>query len=81
MIRDELKTIDSAHAEDYDKNADTYIKSLKKLHSDGKDKLKDKKNRKIIAFHESLGYFAKSFELTIVDAIEVAPARKRRRNI
>jgi len=76
MIRDELKNLDSANAEAYDKNATDYIKSLEKLHAYGKDKLKDKKNRKIIAFHESLGYFAKSFDLTIVDAIEVAPGQE-----
>jgi zinc transport system substrate-binding protein len=76
IIRDELKNIDSAHADDYDRNAAAYIKSLEKLHTYGKDALKDKKNRKIIAFHESLGYFAKSFDLTIVDAIEIAPGQE-----
>jgi ABC-type Zn uptake system ZnuABC Zn-binding protein ZnuA len=75
-IRDELKTVDAAHADDYDKNADAYLKTLDKLAEYGKDKLKDKKNRKLIAFHESLGYFAKSFNLHIVDAIEVAPGQE-----
>ncbi len=73
IIRDELKKLDPDHADDFDKNADTYIKRLKKLHTDGKAKLRDKKNRKIIAFHESLGYFAKSFDLNIVDVLEVTP--------
>ncbi|HEY7315759.1 MAG TPA: metal ABC transporter substrate-binding protein [Gemmataceae bacterium] len=76
IIRDELKTVDAAHAEDYDKNADEYIKKLKKLHEDGKAKLKDKKNRKLIAFHESLAYFADSFDLKIVDVIELAPGQE-----
>jgi zinc transport system substrate-binding protein len=73
IIRDELKKVDSdpAHQADYDKNAAAYIETLKKLHADGKAKLKDKKNRKIIAFHESLAYFADSFDLKIVDAIEM----------
>jgi zinc transport system substrate-binding protein len=73
MIREELKSVDAAHAEDYDKNAAAYLATLDKLHAYGKDKLKNKKNRNIIAFHESLGYFAKSFNLNIVDALEVVP--------
>ncbi len=78
MIRDELKAVDTnaSHADDYDKNAAAYIKKLKDLHAYGKDKFKDKKDRNLIAFHESLGYFAQSFGLTIVDAIEVAPGHE-----
>lgn len=76
FIRDELKTVDAAHAGDYDKNADNYLQALDKLADYGKDKLKDKKDRKFIAFHESLAYFAKSFDLNIVDAIEVAPGQE-----
>jgi ABC-type Zn uptake system ZnuABC Zn-binding protein ZnuA len=73
VIRDELKKLDPDHAGDFDKNADAYIKKLKKLQTEGQEKLKDKKNRKLIAFHESLGYFAKSFDLDIVDVLEVTP--------
>jgi zinc transport system substrate-binding protein len=73
IIRDELKAIDAKNAADYDKNAAEYIEKLKKLEAYGKEKLKDKKNRNLIAFHESLGYFAKSFDLNIVDVIEVTP--------
>ncbi len=78
IIRDELKNVDSdtAHQADYDKNAAAYIEKLQKLHADGKAQIKDKKNRKIIAFHESLGYFADSFDLKIVDAIEIAPGQE-----
>jgi ABC-type Zn uptake system ZnuABC Zn-binding protein ZnuA len=75
-IRDELKTVDAANADEYEKNAENYLKTLDKLAEYGKDKLKDKKNRKLIAFHESLGYFAKSFDVQIVDAIEVAPGQE-----
>jgi zinc transport system substrate-binding protein len=73
IIRDELKKADPNHAADYDKNAAQYIEKLKDLHTYGKERLKDKKNRKIIAFHESLGYFAKSFDVEIVDVLELAP--------
>lgn len=73
LIRDELKKVDAANATEYDDNAANYIAKLKKLQEYGKEKLKDKKNRKVIAFHESLGYFAQSFDLQIVDVIEVIP--------
>lgn len=73
IIRDELKKADPNHEADYDKNAKSYIEKLDKLHAYGKKQLEGKKNRKIIAFHESLGYFARSFDLNIVDVIEVTP--------
>jgi ABC-type Zn uptake system ZnuABC Zn-binding protein ZnuA len=73
IIRDKLKKVDPAHEADYDKNAAKYIDKLKGLLAYGKDRLQDKKNRKIIAFHESLAYFAKSFDVDIVDVIEEVP--------
>lgn len=73
LIRDELKKIDETHKDDYDKNAATYVEELKKLHDYGIKLLKGKKNRKIISFHESLGYFAKEFDIDIVDVIETVP--------
>jgi|GEM_PF-201694 zinc transport system substrate-binding protein len=73
IIRDELKRVDPPHEADYDKNADQYIRKLQALHAYGKERLKDKKNRKIIAFHESLGYFAKSFDVEIAGVLEVTP--------
>jgi zinc transport system substrate-binding protein len=74
MIRDELKKADPANAADYDKNAAAYVKELKKLHEDGLALLKGKTNKKIISFHESLGYFAKEFGIDIVDVIEDIPS-------
>ena len=73
IIRDELKKVDPKNQADYDANAARYVKKLTDLHEYGKDQLKDKKNRKIIAFHESLGYFAKSFDITIEDVVEITP--------
>jgi ABC-type Zn uptake system ZnuABC Zn-binding protein ZnuA len=73
MIRDDLKKIDAAHAEDYDKSAAKYVQDLKNLQKDGEGMLKDAKDRKIISFHDSLHYFAKSYGLTIVDVIEKGP--------
>ena len=76
LIRDQLRDIDPGHAKEYEDNAAGYIETLKKLHADGKAKIKDKKDRKIIAFHESLAYFADSFGVEIVDAIERAPGEE-----
>jgi zinc transport system substrate-binding protein len=72
-IRDELCEIDSAHADEYKKNAEGYIATLTKLHEDGKKLLADKKVKRIISFHEALGYFARSFDLEIADVIETGP--------
>jgi ABC-type Zn uptake system ZnuABC Zn-binding protein ZnuA len=73
LIRDELKKIDAAHADDYDKSAAKYVQDLKNLQKDGEGLLKDAKDRKIISFHDSLRYFAKSYGLEIVDVIEAGP--------
>jgi zinc transport system substrate-binding protein len=64
-----LKDTDAAHAADYDKRAAAYIEKLKQLQADGKKMLEGKKNRKIVASHESLAYFCKSFDLEVVGAI------------
>jgi ABC-type Zn uptake system ZnuABC Zn-binding protein ZnuA len=72
-IRDELKKIDPEHAADYDANAKKYSEALDKLLKDGRGKFKDIKNRNIVAFHDSLAYFARSFKITIVASIEMVP--------
>ncbi len=71
-IRDELKTIDPAHAADYDKNSSAYVERLKKLHQEGREKLKGLK-APIISFHESLTYFADSFGLKIGGSLQGGP--------
>jgi ABC-type Zn uptake system ZnuABC Zn-binding protein ZnuA len=73
VIRDELKKADPVHSSDYDRRAADYIAKLDKLHEDGKAALKDKKNRKIVSSHDSLHYFAKSFDLEVADVIELQP--------
>jgi zinc transport system substrate-binding protein len=64
-----LKEADAAHAADYDKRAGEYVEKLKKLQVDGKKMLEGKKNRKMIASHESLAYFCKSFDLEMKGSI------------
>jgi zinc transport system substrate-binding protein len=72
-IRDSLKEADPNHAANYDRRAAEYVEKLKSLQEEGKKLLADKKNRKLIAMHDSLGYFCKSFDLTMVDSIMPRP--------
>jgi zinc transport system substrate-binding protein len=64
-----MKEADAAHAKDYDKRAAQYVDKLKQLQADGKKMLAGKKNRKIIATHESLAYLCKSFDLELAGSI------------
>jgi ABC-type Zn uptake system ZnuABC Zn-binding protein ZnuA len=75
IIRDELKEIDPAHAAGYDQRAGNYIEQLRKLHRDGKDALGrvKKEGRKLIAFHDSLRYFARAFDLDVIGVMEMRP--------
>jgi zinc transport system substrate-binding protein len=75
-IRDELKRLDPAHAEGYDRRAADYLKKLDALERDGKAMLANKKERKILSFHDSLNYFAKCYGLEIVGSIELTPGRE-----
>ncbi|MFO0929768.1 MAG: metal ABC transporter substrate-binding protein [Gemmataceae bacterium] len=72
-IRDELSRIDSDHADEYRANAAAYVEKLKALQADGLKQLKDARTRRLISFHEALGYLASSFELEIADVIEQGP--------
>ncbi|VTU02747.1 metal abc transporter substrate-binding protein : Uncharacterized protein OS=Selenomonas infelix ATCC 43532 GN=HMPREF9334_00356 PE=4 SV=1: TroA [Gemmataceae bacterium] len=72
-VRDELKVADPGHAADYDRRAAEYVVKLQKLKADGVALLKDKKDRRIVTFHDSMAYFAKSFDLEIVGVVEKNP--------
>jgi len=72
-IRDELKQADPNHAADYDRRAADYSVKLRKLKADGIELLKDKKDRKLVTFHDSMTYFAKAFDLKIVGVVQKKP--------
>jgi zinc transport system substrate-binding protein len=76
IIRDELKKVDSARSADYDRRASEYIDRLKKLEADGKEMLKDKKNRSIVTTHDSCHYFAASFGLAVEGVLEATPGNE-----
>jgi zinc transport system substrate-binding protein len=69
-IRDELKAADPSHAANYDRRAADYIAKLRKLKDDGIAMMKDKKDRRFVTFHDSMSYFAKTFNLQIVGVVE-----------
>lgn len=72
-VRDALKKSDPAHAADYDRRATEYLAKLAKLKADGLEMLKDKKDRKLVTFHESMGYFADEFKLGVFDVVQQKP--------
>jgi ABC-type Zn uptake system ZnuABC Zn-binding protein ZnuA len=72
-IRDELKAADPAHAEGYDRRAAEYVAKLRKLKEDGLAMLKEKKDRRLVTFHDSMAYFAKTFDVQIVGVLQKNP--------
>jgi ABC-type Zn uptake system ZnuABC Zn-binding protein ZnuA len=72
-IRDELKAADPAHAANYDRRAAEYVAKLRKLKEDGLAVLKDKADRKLVTFHESLAYFAGAYNLSVEGVVQKKP--------
>ena len=75
-IRDQLVMIDPAHSEGYAARAAETSAKLAKLQADGQAMLAAKKEKpKVISFHDSMFYFARSFGIEVVDSIE-APGQE-----
>jgi ABC-type Zn uptake system ZnuABC Zn-binding protein ZnuA len=74
-IRDELSRVDPANANVYKENAANYNARLDKLRDDGCKLLQPKpySRRKLVAMHDSLGYFAKEFDINLVGSIQAQP--------
>lgn len=75
VIRDELKQLKPDQASEYDRRAKEYNAKLSDLLTYGRkglDKLK-KEDRKLVSFHDSLGYFARALDLQIAGTIEKRP--------
>jgi zinc transport system substrate-binding protein len=72
-IGDQLAALDTAHAEQYKKNADTYVKKLEAERDKMHQALDGIKNRDIVTFHEAFPYFAQEFNLNIAGVIEREP--------
>ena len=72
-IKTTLQEVDGKNKDAYAKRAAAYTEELEKLQKEGRAALKDKKNKKLIAMHESLRYFANSFGLEILGSIQPRP--------
>lgn len=72
-IAEQLAALDPANVEKYKSNADVYTKKLESLREDMHSNLDNVKTKDIITFHEAFPYFAKEFNLNIIDVIEREP--------
>ena len=72
-IRDAFKEADPTHAAGYDKRAGDYIKKLQQLKADGLAMFKEKTDRNIVTFHDSMTYFATAFDINIVGVVQKNP--------
>ena len=72
----ELGRADAPHAADYDARAKAFAAKLDTLQADGDALLKGKADRKFLPFHASMGYFAQSFGLTMIEPIQVVPGQE-----
>jgi ABC-type Zn uptake system ZnuABC Zn-binding protein ZnuA len=66
----ELKEQDPAGASGYEERAEQYIKKLEDLKAYGLKQLQGKTDRTLVSFHDSLWYFARTFDLQVVGTIE-----------
>ncbi|MFQ3593955.1 MAG: metal ABC transporter substrate-binding protein [Gemmataceae bacterium] len=73
VIAKELSNIDEANASLYEENAKMFVSQLNDLKAYGEKMLEGKKNKRIVSFHESFGYFARGFGLKVAGVIEAAP--------
>ncbi len=69
-IAAELSARDLGNKKGYQERAQAYLQKLDQLQKDGAAAFKNKKNRRFITTHESLGYFAQAFDLEIVGSIQ-----------
>jgi zinc transport system substrate-binding protein len=72
-IGDQLSSLDPDNAAKYQANTSIYIKKLEAERAKMHQVLDGIRNRDIITFHEAFPYFAKEFNLNIVDVIEREP--------
>lgn len=69
-ISDGLSTRYPQYAQTFEANLDSLLNDLTALQEYGEDTLSKLKCRDLITFHDGFSYFAQSFDLTIVKAVE-----------
>jgi len=72
-IAQQLSALDSAHADQYKRNAAEYIEKLSALRDTMHKSLDNVPHKDIVTFHEAFPYFAQEFNLHIVSVIEREP--------
>lgn len=72
-IADELGKLDAAHADGYKRRAAEYAGRLDTLKAECKKLLDGKKDRRLVTFHDSMAYFAKSFDVEIAGVLQKNP--------
>ena len=70
---DRLSEFDPEHSSEYKKNALEYVTELDKLREQIHEELDLLPNKDIVTFHEAFPYFAKEFNLNIIDVVEREP--------
>ena len=70
IISDELSKQDPANDEFYQKNAEEYIKNIRKTNQRVKEIIDIKENKYMLVYHPSFGYFAEEYGLEIVSIEE-----------
>jgi len=69
-IGEQLAVADPSNAQKYRSNTDEYVKRLEDQREKMYSALKTISNRNIVTFHEAFPYFAKEFDLNIIEVIE-----------
>jgi len=69
-IGEQLAIADPDNAEKYRINTEEFVEKLETQREKMLNALKDIQNKNIVTFHEAFPYFAKEFELNIVEVIE-----------
>lgn len=67
-VRDELIKIDGAHADDYRKNAESYLKQLDELDGYAKEKIASipEGQRVLVTAHDAFGYFGEAYGMKVM---------------
>jgi len=72
----ELALVDPDETAGYRARSEGYRGKLAALKVEGKALLKDKKERKFLPLHGSMQYFAKTFDLVMLDPIQATPGKE-----
>jgi len=75
-IATELSRLDPMHADDYQKNLNTYQTELDAVRQQISNLLRDVKRKDLIVFHESWNYFTREFGLEIAGVFTTAPGQE-----